>query len=140
MDRQYRTRQRELILEYLIQNSNRHICADDIVAHLKQRGTAVGKSTVYRYLDKLVEQNAVRKYVWEEGKSACYQYAPPNNACTHHFHLKCTACGQLLHMECSWLNEVAEHVSQEHQFKIDQSKTVLYGLCSQCRPSKEEIQ
>lgn len=134
----YRTRQRELILQYLTENRDRHILADDIVEHLKANGTAVGKSTVYRYLDKLVEQQAVRKYLWEEGKSACYQYTGGSSDCRQHFHLKCTGCGELFHVECDYLNEIAAHMRLEHGFAVDSSRTVLYGVCAACRRDKQE--
>lgn len=51
---QYKTKQREAILQYLIQNKDKHINVDNIVEHLKKKGAAVGKTTVYRYLDVLV--------------------------------------------------------------------------------------
>lgn len=56
MREQYKTKQRESILQYLIQNKDKHISVEDIVEHLKKKGEAVGKTTVYRYLDVLVRK------------------------------------------------------------------------------------
>lgn len=36
------------------------------------------------------------------------------------------------------MNQIAEHVYQEHNFIIDSSKTVFYGLCGECRRKQEE--
>lgn len=45
----YNTRQRELILEYIKENADSHLTADDIADALKAE--QVGKTTVYRYLE-----------------------------------------------------------------------------------------
>lgn len=128
----YKTKQRDLILDYFIKNQENHFTAEEIIEHLKQKGTAVGKSTVYRYLDKLVKDGTVRKYFIEEGISACYQYAQSSDKCMHHFHLKCLNCGKLFHIECNYLNEADEHILSHHNFKVDNTKTVLYGKCEEC--------
>lgn len=129
----YKTKQRDLILNYFKENNFKHVTADDVVAHLKMQGTSVGKSTVYRYLEKLVEQGIVRRYFIEEGQGACYQYAGDSKECHKHFHLKCVKCGKLIHIECNYLDEAEKHILKSHDFEIDNTKTVLYGRCENCK-------
>lgn len=131
----YNTKQRELILKYLSESAGKHIKADNIIEYLKQNETPVGKSTVYRYLDTLVEENLVRKYTIEEGVGACYQYIgkEKNNHCREHYHLKCSNCGELFHVNCELMDEINAHILKEHNFQIDSSKTVFYGICEKCR-------
>lgn len=129
----YKTKQRDLILNYFIENNTRHVTVDDVVGHLKEKGTSVGKSTVYRYLEKLVDQGTVRRYFIEEGQGACYQYAGENSNCHQHFHLKCIGCGNLLHIECQHMVESEKHILKIHDFEIDNTKTVLYGRCAKCK-------
>lgn len=131
----YKTKQREFILEYLKKHKDEHISVEDILYHLKQSGTPVGTSTVYRYLDKLVKENIVRKYQTEEGKSACYQYSG-DGVCKTHYHFKCIDCGTLFHVDCEVFHDIEEHLKKEHKFYLDSCKTVLYGLCQSCK--KEE--
>lgn len=128
----YKTKQRDQILECLIKNKERHITADEILAAVNGEKSLVGKTTIYRYLDKLVSQGAVRKYFIEGGKSACYQYMEQNCVCSKHFHLKCVDCGQLFHLECDYLGDLESHIRDHHDFHVDQSKTVLYGQCGSC--------
>ncbi|WP_066454669.1 Fur family transcriptional regulator [Anaerotruncus rubiinfantis] len=128
----YRTRQRELIEQFLVANRERHLSVDEVVDYLRGQGSPVGRSTVYRCLDRLVVQGAVRRYFLEEGAGACYQYAGKGTACREHFHLKCIGCGRLIHVECDYLDEVARHVLEHHHFTIDNTKTVLYGFCESC--------
>ena len=134
----YKTRQRELIHGFLLAQGDRHLSVDEVVDYLRAQGSPVGKSTVYRYLDRLVEQGTVRKYFLEEGMGACYQYAGEDGHCRQHFHLKCIGCGRLIHVECDYLNELAEHVLDHHHFTIDPTKTVLYGMCEACMQKQSE--
>ena len=124
----YSTRQRDIILDFLKHN-NGHFTADEIYACLKENGCSVGKSTVYRYLDALYESGAVKKFISDK-KSACYCYS--NEHCNEHYHLVCSNCGSLIHTECDEIEELIEHFYNEHKFKIDMTKTVLYGKCRKC--------
>lgn len=128
----YRTKQKEYILQFLKGNQDKHLTVEMILIYLKKNNTPVGKSTVYRFLDVLVNQGLVRKYIIEEGKSACYQYVEVDHGCREHFHLKCSDCGYLYHVECDQLSEIDGHIFEHHRFKVDNSKTVFYGVCEDC--------
>ena len=126
----YKTKQRELILEYLKSSDSHHLSAGDIAAHLRESGT-VGIATVYRQLDKMVEAGLVRKYSLDGG--ACYQYVGGGGDCREHFHLKCLNCGALIHVDCDFLSGLAPHILEHHGFEVDNRRTVMYGLCRKCR-------
>lgn len=134
----YKTKQRESIWNFLQQNKDRHVGADDVVDYLKSQGNAVGKSTVYRFLEKLVDEGLVRKYYLEEGMGACFQLSGDSGECHRHYHLKCVECGRLLHVECDFLDEVQAHILERHQFRIDNCKTVLYGVCGACAEKRRK--
>lgn len=137
MERKYKTKQRNSIIEYLKINKDKHITADKIIEHFKATENPIGKSTVYRCLDNLVSENVLRKYVISERDGACFQYVENHDNCVNHYHMKCTECGKLLHLECNEITELQEHILNQHNFKIDICKTVLYGLCSDCMNRKE---
>lgn len=59
--------------------------------YLRAQQSPVGKSTVYRCLDRLVSQGRARRYFLGDGARACYQYVDGQGACREHFHLKCLA-------------------------------------------------
>lgn len=132
----YRTKQRELIETFFQENKEKHVTAEDIRNFLRGRDTPVSKATVYRCLDKMLAQGKIRKYTIEEGVGSCYQYIEEQQSCREHYHFKCSGCGRLFHITCDLMNEISEHVYQEHDFVIDSSKTVFYGLCGECRKKK----
>lgn len=129
----YRTKQRELIEAFFLKNKENHVTAEDILKFLKENDTPVSKSTVYRYLDKMQGQGKIRKYTVEEGMCSCYQYIEEHQSCKEHYHFKCSECGRLFHVSCDLMNEISKHIYKEHDFVIDNSKTVFYGLCGDCR-------
>ena len=137
MKHAYNTKQRENILRVLRETNGSHITADGLAALLQEQGTPVWNATIYRYLEALVEQGMVRKYVME-GASACYQYIDAASACAQHHHFKCTGCGRLFHIDCAVLQEMEAHLLREHHLKIDPTRTVLYGQCPECA-GKDEV-
>ncbi|MCQ2433182.1 MAG: transcriptional repressor [Clostridia bacterium] len=131
----YHTRQRAAVLSCFVKHPDTHFTAESLLDHLKQDGVIVGKTTVYRTLDKLVETGMIRKFTVGTGDSACYQYTGENHsACSSHFHLKCLICGTLFHVDCDHLAELGEHLLADHGFSVHYSQTILYGICSACRP------
>ena len=130
----YETKQSRLVCEYLKANAERHFSAEDVYFALLNEGGKIGRTTVYRQLDRLVIEGKVRKFSVGDNEPCCYQFADCDH-CHNHYHLKCSGCGKLIHTECDFLDKLSAHIFQDHEFKIDGSKTVLYGICNEC--SKE---
>jgi Fur family ferric uptake transcriptional regulator len=128
----YRTRQGDRILEYLRSLGDSHVTVTQITRHFADMEEHIGQTTIYRRLEKLAEEGAVRKYVLSDGNSACYQYVDTHALCREHFHLVCETCGALIHADCDFLDEIQAHLLREHDFHINTLKTVLYGTCKTC--------
>lgn len=129
---EYQTKQKQSVLQCLRENSERALTADELTALVHNRGTQVGKTTVYRCLDKLVQSGLVRRFSAGRGQSATFQLMEHHQHCSEHLHLKCTGCGKFIHLECGVMDGVNEHVLEHHGFLIDNQKSLLFGLCSDC--------
>ena len=137
----YQTKQKTQILEYLESHPERHITAAELLVALAQSGTPIGSATVYRQLERLEAQGLVRRYALDDRGSACWQFAGSSDVhgdCCSHFHLKCTRCGTLFHLDCGHLHGIAAHVESDHGFSIDLSRTVFYGVCAACSSLTEQ--
>jgi len=132
----YNTRQRAAILDYIVSLDGAHVTAAQIVSHFAGEGAPIGRTTIYRHLDKLTESGALRRYTTDGISGACYQLADGRQDCHTHLHLKCEDCGELLHLECDVLGELQRHVLDAHAFSVNAGKTVLYGKCESCLPKK----
>lgn len=128
----YRTKQRALIENYIKAFDGNHFTIDRLCAVLAQNGESVGRTTVYRCVEKLANDGVIRKYVQAAGESACYQYVSDSEHCHEHFHLKCEKCGDLIHIDCREITTLGEHINSHHGFKINPLKTVIYGVCEGC--------
>ncbi len=128
----YKTRQRDLILNILEDFGNNHFTVEEITEILSEKSTSVGKTTVYRYLEKLAQEGVVKKYTVDGERSVCYQYLHSHKTCSNHYHLKCEKCGKLIHMECDTIDKLAEHVFEHHNFRLNGTKCVFYGICENC--------
>ena len=60
---QYRTRQITELENYLCSMEGKHVTVSDICKYFKSQGISIGTTTVYRQLDRMVEQGLVAKYV-----------------------------------------------------------------------------
>ena len=132
MQQRYKTRQREAILSYLREHAEHCFSAKQLCEALKNQGHTAGVTTVYRTLDLLVRENSVKRFDQGKAKGSTYQYATKNPSCEHHLHLKCRACGELFHLECSSFASLHTHLHEEHGFHVNQADTILYGICRAC--------
>lgn len=131
----YNTRQREEVLSFLQRMPGEHITVNDIANYLNESGSSVGMTTIYRHLDKMVEEGIVKKYMLDASSAACFEYVDKHSECRENgcTHLKCTNCGKLIHLNCDDLKATERHILEEHGFKADMTRTVIYGLCENCQ-------
>lgn len=129
----YTTASRTKILDFLKANCDRTVNVNDIQQYLIECEHEVNITTIYRYLDKLSHEGTVMKYVAEKGNQAVYQYVEFGHHCEEHLHLQCVKCGAIVHLECDFMKEIAEHVEKNHGFQIQCKNSIIYGLCQKCR-------
>ena len=71
--------------------------------------------------------------VAEAGGKAVYQYVELGQHCEEHLHLKCVKCGCIIHLDCGFMDEIAEHIQKDHGFQLQCKNSILYGICKDCR-------
>ena len=52
----YKTRQKEMLIDYLSSVEGEHITANDVCEFFKSQGETIGQSTIYRHLESLVDE------------------------------------------------------------------------------------
>ena len=129
----YETKNKSLILSLLKNHKDEHLTIDQIKKLLKDENKDVPIASVYRNIDKFLEEGLIRKYVVNDNAS-CFQIVDEKES--NHFHLLCSKCGKLIHLECDEVGDLIQHIEKEHNFEIDISKINLYGLCQTCRSKK----
>ena len=84
----YKTKQRKIINESIKAFGEKHFTVDTLCDALSKTGESVGRTTVYRCLEKLCDEGILQKYAATAGSSGCYQHVEGGH-CHEHFHLKC---------------------------------------------------
>ena len=133
MARLYNTKQKQLILEVLNNNKNKCFTVKEISEKLLNYDIKVGTTTIYRFLDELVNKGRVSKIFDDETKSTLYRYLELDDG---HWHLRCYKCGELIHLDCRQLNELMIHIKKEHNFVIDNTRLIIDGICQKCSERK----
>ncbi len=135
MKKVYNTGGRRELIEFLSQNPDRQFTTEELCLAVNG-DTAHGKSSVYRHLTSLCQDEIVRKFRSEERNCSVYQYVGDRCDCGKHFHEKCLRCGQISHLDCTDSIEFAAHLLKEHGFAVDCGQSILYGVCAACRSQK----
>lgn len=130
----YKTKQKDLILNYLKENSNKCLTINEIYLYLNKNNN-VGLTTIYRYLKQLQSSGLIKKYMNNKLEYA-YQYFQ-NTDCQNHIHLKCNVCNNIIHFDCEEINNLNNHLSEKHDFSIDNSITTIYGICKECKNNEK---
>ena len=127
----YTTKQGEAVLALLQSRANSHLTVAQIETCFAENGVSVGRTTLYRQLDRLIREGRVKKYIVDEN-AACYQYTDETVCADIHYHLKCGKCGKLIHMDGKTLPDIARGIRDVYDFEIDVNRTVFYGACRTC--------
>ncbi len=130
----YKTKQRKVLLDYFETFPGVHVTAGDICEYFRSCKTPIGQSTVYRNLERMVEEGIIKKYIIDSNSPACFEYVEPGSHMDAEtcFHCKCEKCGKLIHLECEEIAAFKSHLTEEHRFRLDPVRTVFYGLCDEC--------
>ncbi|MCR5509703.1 MAG: transcriptional repressor [Lachnospiraceae bacterium] len=136
----YNTKHRDRILRYLEGVQGKHITAADVCDHFRDQGDTIGQSTVYRQLERLVDEGVLNKYTIDINTPACFEYTghETNTDGEVCFHCKCESCGRLIHLHCDEISGLKMHLEAEHSFMLDPRRTVFYGLCEDCARGSEQ--
>lgn len=126
----YNTKQKNMLMDWLTRNSDRSYTIEQLAEGLAETEDAPGKSTVYRLVNRLVEEGEVKRFV--KGNSRHFYYQLAGSDCNGHLHLKCTSCGALLHMSHEQSEAITTTVLTSSLFSIDSQRTTLFGICAEC--------
>ena len=133
----YKTRQREELLSFLRTTKEEHVTVNEVCGHFQRCGCPIGTATVYRHLERMVDEGLVSKYLIDANSPACFAYiGRESHQGERCFHCKCKRCGKLIHLHCEELDGLGEHVLAHHGFAINPMRTVFYGLCADCRETE----
>ena len=123
------TAPREAIVEAIL-GFERAFSADDLLQHLSEGDSGVGRATVFRTLDMLVGLDLLDRLHAADG---CHSYVLAHSQSQHYHHLICNSCGTVVPFESCNVETLYPSVSKETDFQISGHMLELFGLCGACR-------
>lgn len=118
------TIQKQLILDS-IKNTKIHPTANDLYEMVIRKDNTIGKSTVYRNLNQMVNTGEV-KVITNHNNSKRYD----GNLCNHD-HFICNICGKIIDLD---KDNIANNscIENKYNFKVINKNIIYEGICEDC--------
>ncbi len=129
---EYNTEQRKQLIDFLEKHKDLSLSIDGWIDMMQKEssGRVPGRTTVYRTMERLEREGLVIRT--REGRHSQFQLAQCFGE-HGHLHLKCVGCGKLFHMSHEASHVLEKSIFSDSRFNIDQSQTVIYGKCAECK-------
>ena len=127
---QRHTRPRQLIAERLVElaASGADFTVDDLWHELRQEEPRLGRATVYRSVEKLVNMGLLDRVEFANGT---HHYRVCGDS--HHHHLTCTQCHRVVEVDVCLPVDQFTAISNQTDFAIEGHSLTLFGRCANCR-------
>jgi Fe2+ or Zn2+ uptake regulation protein len=127
------TRPRRLIAEQLaaLAAGRDDFTAQDLWRELQAVDPHVGRATVYRAVDVLLQQGLLDRVPFADGT---HRY----RVCgvSHHHHVTCTQCQRVIEVSECLPSELVDAIARHTDFFIEGHSLELFGRCADCRPPR----
>ena len=120
------TKQRKAIISYF-ENNYTHPTVHEVYEEVKKELSNVSKKTIYLNLKLLEKENLLK-----EVKINNIQHFELKQE--DHYHIVCTHCNKISDFDSNELNDMLLKLNKEiRDFKIQNTKTTIYGICKKCQ-------
>jgi len=126
---QRNTRPRRLIAERLIELASKgeDFTTDDLWQELRQVEPKMGRATVFRAVEKLVDMGLLNRIEFADGT---HHYRVCGGK--HHHHLTCTQCHCVVEIDVCLPREQLSSIEKQTNFAIEGHSLTLFGRCENC--------
>ena len=131
MEKNYNTKPKEYILEFLKNHKDVSFSVQDIYDEIIEMGYSINLATVYRNILKMTDSGMLLKHQASDSKYATYQYVE-SNKCLTHFHFECKKCGSVVALGNRETDEFVNMIKKMLGFTVDPQNTYLRGTCKKC--------
>jgi Fe2+ or Zn2+ uptake regulation protein len=124
------TRPRRLIAQRLacLAASRSEFTAHDLWRELQAVDPQIGRATVYRAVDVLLQQALLDRVPFADGTHR-YRVCGVN----HHHHVTCTECQRVIEVSECLPSELVDAIARQTDFSIEGHSLELFGRCADCR-------
>lgn len=119
------TKQKDIIFNILKENRI-HPTIQEIYQKVKEYDPSIGQATVYRNVNKLVEDG---KLIRIPTKDNGFRY---DIDCDVHYHLICRNCGHIFDLYDDSYYELVKNVESKYSVEVSNMTILFDGVCEEC--------
>ncbi len=119
------TIQRGLVLD-AVRKLRNHPTAQEVYDHIHITHPSVGKATVYRNLNLLVDEGQIKRIYAFDGPDH-YDWKVPT-----HQHIECRKCKKIYDVDFPICSELISNVEKETGFSNIDKNIIITGICPGC--------
>ena len=130
------TSRRNTIQKDLVRNAvyemKKHVTANEVYEFIKESYPTIGKGTIYRNFDILVEEGALRKVEVSEGPNR-FDFTLKN-----HYHVRCVKCGEVSDVDMDEIPDLMKKIHDTHGIEFLDYNISFKGIFPKCREKAKE--
>ncbi len=111
-----------------------HLTSLQIYDEIRQQLPAVNQSTVYRSLERLVNQGLIS--VSDMGTGAAVYETVADGM---HHHLVCQKCGKVITIKHEEVAKFFSTIHQNFHFSVITNHLILFGICEECQKTLSSL-
>lgn len=120
------TVQKELVLG-AVQSLRSHVTADMVYQFVVKDHPSVGKGTVYRNLNILAEEGAIKRILISNGSDR-YDFTTAD-----HYHVQCVECEELFDVDMDYIPDMESKIHDTHGIQFLDYDILFHGICKDCQ-------
>ncbi len=101
---------------------------EQLFEELRERGSGIGRATVFRTIDVLVDLEILDRVHQPDGAHGYVLRGPG-----HRHHMVCSGCGNVVEFQGCNVNELVEQLASETNFRIEGHWLEIFGTCGHCQ-------
>jgi Fe2+ or Zn2+ uptake regulation protein len=132
MENQRNTRQKQIILT-ILKDADRPLSINEIYSQVINQLPKIAKSTIYRNIDSLLDQNLIDKYHLNDNEIF---YRIKLNSSEHKHYVICDNCKKVFDLPACPIHDL-ENAMEEEGFIIMDHQIQINGICKDCAEHKK---
>lgn len=117
-----------LKLGEIVFSTHGHFTADELAARVRKAGLRIGRVTVYRTLNLMVDAGLVEERSFQRGRMH-YEHTVGH---AHHDHMVCLSCGRIIEFESEAIEREQQLAAARQGFAVLHHSHTLFGYCRAC--------
>ena len=137
MKKEYHTKIYQKITEFVNTEKEGSFDAQEVYDYLNAQEIRANLVTIYRNLDKMVDNNMIVKFKSSKSTSMLYRVVDQKANCHRHLHLQCRTCGKIYHLDGEIMEQIDNYIKNHYNFDIDCQNSMLTGICAECQKKQK---